>query len=99
MFPDRPHWTLAFSEHPIHIRVGMHLRHKSNDAIYRVEKLNFKAEAVEVRPLLDDCSAIEVSFEEVSQDYRPTLLEDTGEILVTPPSWERLPSFPTRSVA
>ncbi len=85
MFIDRPHWKSSLSGHPLIIKVGMHLRHRTfaYGCWYRVERLNFRAKLVELVPVNVgvDCPLIEVSFEEVEQDYQPTLLAPVSQTL------------------
>ena len=83
VFFDRPHWKSSISDHPILIRVGMHLRHRHFlGCWYQVYRLNLRARLVELMPA--DGPLLEVSFEEVEQDYQPTML--LGGPVKAPPS-------------
>jgi hypothetical protein len=77
----------------------MHLRH-GNHRFYRVLRVNFRAKMVGLIPMFDalnltlieDEAPVEVSFEDIEREYKPTLLGD-GMTAAKPLSrWERLQS-------
>jgi hypothetical protein len=99
VFIDRPCWKLPISENPIPIREGMHLR-AGWQRFYRVLRVNFRAEMVELQPMFDcqtltlihDPEVIEVSFEDVARDYRPTMLGDGVQATKPLSRWDRIRS-------
>ncbi len=96
---DRPSWKLGCSEYPIPIREGMHLRH-GTFRFYRVLRVNFRAKMVELLPMFDAMNLtvveneapVEVSFEDIERDYKPTLLGDSLAAAKPLSRWERLQS-------
>lgn len=93
---DRPSWDLPqYSDKPVLIRVGMYVRSvRQRHTTFRVEKLDFREKIVFIMAvinLMDLCpveepTVVRVPFEEMSSDFRPTLVGD-GKHLSQPLAW------------